>query len=152
MSTAIRLGQLNQQRDQPLSVCVIDKGAYVGAHILSGAVLEPSALHQLIPDWQTKNAPIKTAVTHEQFLLLTQKSSVSLPLPPSMSNKNNYIISLELLCQWLAEQAEQLGIHIFPGFAAQHILYDGQGTVIGIQTGDRGLTKNNEPGPIFNQA
>lgn len=149
LSTAIRLGQLNQERKTPLSVCVIDKGAYIGAHILSGAILELSGLDRLIPDWQQKDAPVRTRVSQEQFLLLTQKSRISLPLLPTLRNHQNYVVSLDLLCGWLAEQAEQLGIHIFPGFAAENVLYDELGAVRGIQTSDKGLTSDRQPGPNF---
>ncbi len=149
LSAAIRLGQLNRGRSNPLSVCIIDKGAYVGAHILSGAILEPSSLNQLIPDWQQKGAPVHTEVCEEQFLILSKNRSFSLPLPKLLRNKKNYIISLELLCQWLSTQAEELGIHIFPGFAGKKMLYDEQGAVIGVQTSDKGLNSQNEPGPTF---
>lgn len=138
LSAAVRLGQLNQQRDTPLSVCVIEKGAYVGAHLLAGAVLEPSALNSLIPDWQQKNAPLHTSVTKDQFLWLTQRTAWSLPVPPAMRNQGNYLISLELFCQWLAKQAEALGVHIFPDFAASQILFSAAGHVAGVQTGDKG--------------
>lgn len=138
LSAAVKLGQLNQQRKTPLSVCVIEKGAYVGAHLLAGAVLEPSALNELIPNWRRQNAPLNIPVTRDQFLWLTKRSSWSLPVPPLMQNHGNFIISLELFCQWLAQQAEALGINIFPSFAASRIIFSADGKVLGVQTGDKG--------------
>jgi electron-transferring-flavoprotein dehydrogenase len=140
LSAGIRLAQLSQQQNKPLSICIIDKGEAIGAHILSGAVLEPRALDELIPDWKTKNAPLHTPVTEDQFLLLTQNRSWKLPTPPQMKNHGNYIISLGLFCRWLAEQAESLGVNIFPGFAATEILYEND-RVCGILTGDKGLDR-----------
>ncbi len=140
LSAAIRLAQL----DKTLNICVLDKGAQVGAHILSGAVLEPRALNELIPDWKQKNAPIHTAVTQDQFLLLTEKKSFRLPTPSQMHNQGNYIISLGKLCRWLAEQAESLGVNIFPGFAATDIIYDGN-RVCGVTTGDKGVDTQGNP-------
>lgn len=140
LSAAIRLAQLSQQHNHPLNICVLEKGAEVGAQILSGAVLEPRALNELIPDWQSKNAPITTAASQDQFLFLTEKNSYRLPTPKQMHNKGNYIISLGRFCRWLAEQAEMLGVNIFPGFAATEIIYkDGQ--VCGVITGDQGIDK-----------
>lgn len=149
LSAAVRLGQLNQQRAAPLSVCVIDKGAYVGAHILGGAVLEPSALNELIPNWAELNPPLQTPVSRDEFLLLTARRSWQMPVPPTMHNHGNYVISLELFCQWLAQQAEALGINIFPGFAAQQIIFSADGQVQGVQTGDKGLNADGTPGPAF---
>ena len=144
LSAGIRLAQLSQQANQSLSICILDKGERVGAHILSGAVLEPRALNELIPDWESKNAPLHTPVTHDQFLLLTKNKSWTLPTPPPMHNKGNHIISLGLFCRWLAEEAERLGVNIFPGFAATDILYDDQ-RVCGIITGDKGLDREGKP-------
>jgi electron-transferring-flavoprotein dehydrogenase len=138
LSAAVRLGQLNQQRPTPLSVCVVEKGAYVGAHLLAGAVLEIGALNELVPDWREKNPPLHTPVTHDQFLWLTQRRAWRLPVPALMRNQGNYIISLELLCQWLAQQAEALGIHIFPGFSASEIIFSPEGAVLGMRTHDQG--------------
>lgn len=140
LSAAIRLAQL----DKNLNICVLDKGAEVGAHILSGAVLEPRALNELIPEWQEKDAPLKTLVQKDQFLLLTEKKSYRLPTPPPMRNHGNYIISLGQLCRWLANQAESLGVNIFPGFAATEIIYEGN-SVRGVITGDKGIDKNGNP-------
>src|SRR5580698_909262 len=114
LAAAIRLKQLAPDA----AVCLVEKGSEVGSHILSGAVLEPRALNELIPDWLTKNAPIHTAVTQDRFLFLTETKSYRLPTPPQMHNRGNYIISLGKFCRWLREQAEGLGINIFPDFAA----------------------------------
>src|SRR3954464_9476425 len=109
LSAAIRLKQLAAEQEHEVSVCVLEKGSEVGSHILSGAVLEPRALNELIPDWQEKNAPIETAASEDEFLWLTETQSWRLPTPPQMHNKGNYIISLGKLCRWLAIQAENLG-------------------------------------------
>lgn len=140
LSAAIRLAQLNAS----LSICILDKAADIGGQILSGAVIEPRALHELIPDWQQKGAPLDTPVTKDQFLLLTEKKSFQLPTPPQMRNHGNYIISLGQFCRWLATQAENLGINIFPGFAATEIIYEND-TVCGIITGDKGVDKHGNP-------
>ena len=151
LSTAIKLKQLNKD----ISVCVLEKGAEVGAHILSGNVFETRALDELIPEWKEKKAPVKTKVSKEKFLFLSQNSSFSWPtwlLPSVQKNHNNYIISLANLCRWLGEQAETLSIEIFPGFPASEILYHEDGSVKGVQTGDMGIDKdgnkkeNFEPG------
>ena len=155
LSTSIKLKQINPD----LSICILEKGSEVGAHILSGNVFETRALDELIPDWREKNAPIKTKVKKEKFLFLGKKNSLSWPtwlLPSVQKNHNNYIISLANLCRWLATQAEDLGVEIFPGFAASKIIYDEDNKVIGVQTGDMGIDKagNNkdsfEPGLIIN--
>ncbi len=113
LSAAIRLTQLAEKNNQPLNICVLEKGAAVGDHIISGAVIEPSALNELIPDWKASNAPLHTPVVHDQFLFLTAKKTYQLPVPPQMKNHGNYIISLSELCRWLAEQAERAGVNIF---------------------------------------
>lgn len=148
LSASIRLAQLSQQHNHPLNICVIDKGADVGSHILSGAVLEPRALNELIPDWQDKQPPMHTPVVHDEFNLLTKNKSWRLPTPPQMNNHGNYIISLGQFCRWLAQQAESLGVNIFPGFAATEIIYDGD-RVCGIVTGDKGLDRHGQPKPNF---
>jgi electron-transferring-flavoprotein dehydrogenase len=140
LAAAIRLAQLGNTQNTPLNICVLDKAAQVGDHILSGAVLDPRALNELIPDWHEKNAPVNTAVTHDQFLLLTATSAWHLPTPPQMHNQGNYIISLGKLCRWLALQAESLGVNIFPAFAATDILYHGD-RVCGVITGDKGVDR-----------
>lgn len=138
LSAAIRLQQLSQQS---LRICVVEKGSEVGAHILSGAVLEPRALNEFIPDWKNLGAPLNTPATDDQFLFLTENKSFHLPTPKPMHNQGNYIISLGNLCRWLAKQAENLGVEIYPGFAATEILYDDQDRVKGIATGAMGIDK-----------
>jgi electron-transferring-flavoprotein dehydrogenase len=147
LAAAIRLAQLGQEKGQELSICVLEKGAEVGAHILSGAVFEPRALDELIPDWKDKGAPLTVAAKDDQFLFLTEKRSFRLPTPPQMHNHGNYIISLGNLCRWLAEQAEALGVEVYPGFAAAEVLYDDNGAVKGVATGDMGIGRDGEPGP-----
>ena len=140
LSTSIKLKQLNPE----INICILEKGSEVGAHILSGNVFETRALDELIPDWKEKNAPIKLKVKKEKFLFLSKKSSLNWPtwlLPSVQHNKKNYIISLGNLCKWLAEQAEALGVEIFPGFPASKVLYSDNHEVIGVQTGDMGLDK-----------
>jgi electron-transferring-flavoprotein dehydrogenase len=144
LSAAIRLSQLSQERQESLSICVIDKGQSVGAHILSGAVLEPRALFELIPDWQNKSPPMHTPVVKDQFFLLSKKNSWRLPTPPQMKNHGNFIISLGEFCAWLAKEAESLGVNIFPGFAAVDAIIEND-RVIGVLTDDKGLDKNNQP-------
>ena len=152
LSTAIKLRQLCLENESDISVCVIEKGSEVGAHILSGAVLEPRALEELFPDWEGMGAPLNTPVTKDQFLFLTENHSFKLPTPPQMNNHGNYIISLGNLCRWLAEQAETLGVEIYPGFAASEVLFNEDGSVKGVATGDMGRgrdgteTENFTPG------
>ena len=140
LSAAIRLKQLSPD----LSVCVLEKGSEVGAHLLSGAVLEPRALDELIPDWKEKGAPLTQAVTGDKFFFLTKNKSWRLPTPPQMHNTGNYIISLGVFARWLADQAQALGVEIYPGFAAAEILYDDNGAVRGVATGDMGIGKDGE--------
>ena len=149
LSCAIKLKQLAQQQQREISVCVIDKGSEVGAHLLSGAVFEPRALAELFPDWQSMDTPLTVPATHDQFYFLTQKRAWRLPTPPTMSNHGNYIISLGRLAKWLAVQAESLGVEIYAGFAAAEILYDESGRVAGVATGDVGIGKNGEPTDRF---
>ncbi|MCH2630915.1 MAG: electron transfer flavoprotein-ubiquinone oxidoreductase [Nisaea sp.] len=152
LSTAIKLRQLCLENESDISVCVIEKGSEVGAHILSGAVLEPRALEELFPDWEGMGAPLNTPVTKDQFIFLTKNHSFKLPTPPQMNNHGNYIISLGNLCRWLAEQAETLGVEIYPGFAASEVLFNEDGSVKGVATGDMGRgrdgteTENFTPG------
>jgi len=148
LATAIELKKLNPET----SVCIIEKGSEVGAHILSGNVFETKALDELIPDWKEKNAPIKTKVSMEEFLFLNKKNGMNIPtwlLPKSLQNHGNYIISLANLCRWLGEQAEALEVEIFPGFAASEIIYNEDGSVAGIQTGDMGVDKEGQPKDTF---
>lgn len=143
LSTACRLMQLAQEKQQELMVCVVEKGSEVGAHILSGAVFEPRSLNELFPDWQELNAPLTTKVTGDDiYLLNNENSGIKLPnfaVPKTMHNDGNYIVSMGNVCRWLAEQAEQLGVEIFPGFPAQSIIYNDDGSVGGVITGDMGL-------------
>jgi electron-transferring-flavoprotein dehydrogenase len=145
LSAAIRLKQLAEAQGQELSVCLVEKGSEVGAHILSGAVIEPRALNELIPDWKEKGAPLNTPVTADRFVFLRENSAITLPTPPQMHNEGNYIISLGNFCRWLGEQAEALGVEIYPGFAAAEVLYHEDGSVKGIATGDMGVGRDGEP-------
>jgi electron-transferring-flavoprotein dehydrogenase len=145
LAAAIRLKQLAAAAEREVAVCVVEKGSEVGAHILSGAVFEPRALDELIPDWRAKGAPLLTPATEDRFLLLTRRRAVRLPTPPQMRNHGNYIISLGNLCRWLARQAEGLGVEIYPGFAAAEVLYDEAGRVRGVATGDMGIGKDGKP-------
>ncbi len=147
LSTAIRLKQLAAAEDRDIGVCVIEKGSEVGAHILSGAVIEPRALFELFPDALERGAPLNTPVEEERFLLLTRGAALRLPTPPQTRNRGNYIVSLGNLCRWLAGEAEALGVEIYPGFAAAEVLYDDAGRVRGVATGDMGLGHDGEPGP-----
>lgn len=148
LSASIRLAQLAKEHQIELSICVIEKGAEVSSHILSGAVLEPRALNELIPDWKEKQAPVETPATHDEFIFFTEKKSFRLPTPPQMRNDGNYIISLGKLCQWLSEQAESLGVNIFPGFAAVDVIYENN-TVKGIITGDKGIDRKGNKTSLY---
>ncbi len=144
-AAAIRLRQLAAEHGREVSVCVLEKGSEVGAHILSGAVLDPRALDELVPDWKDKGAPLDTPVAQEKFLFLTAKGSFGVPvglMPGQFKNHGNYIVSLGNVCRWLAEQAEGLGAEVFPGFAAAEVLYDDTGRVCGVATGDMGIAKD----------
>src|SRR5687767_4259282 len=149
LAAAIRLKQLAAEAEHELSVCVIEKCSEAGAHILSGAVLEPRALNELIPDWQEKGAPLETPVTEDNLLYLTARKSYRLPTPPQMHNEGNYIVSLGNVVRWLGQQAEALGVEIYPGFAAAEVLHDEAGRVMGVATGNMGVTKEGVPGPNF---
>ena len=149
LSAAIRLKQLAAEQDQEVNVCVLEKGSEVGAHILSGAVVEPRALDELIPDWKERGAPLSTPATDDRFLFLTRETSYRLLTPPQMNNHGNYIISLGNLCRWLATQAEELGVEIYPGFAAAEVLYDDKGAVVGVATGDMGVNREGQPTEQF---
>ena len=144
LASAIRLRQLAAEKGKEISVCVIEKGSEVGAHILSGAVLEPKALAELFPDWQDRGAPLNTPVESDQFLLLGKSRAIRLPTPPQMNNHGNYIVSLGNVCRWLAEQAEAMDVEIYPGFAAAEVLYAEDGSVRGVATGDMGIGKDGE--------
>jgi electron-transferring-flavoprotein dehydrogenase len=144
LGTAIRLKQLANEAGRELSVCVLEKGSEVGAHILSGAVVEPRALDELLPDWKENGAPLNTPVEEDRFLFLTKKRAFRLPTPPQMHNEGNYIVSLGNLCRWLGQQAEALGVEIFAGFAAAEVLYAEDGAVSGVATGDMGIGKDGQ--------
>jgi electron-transferring-flavoprotein dehydrogenase len=152
LSTAIRLKQLAAEKGKEISVVVLEKGSEPGAHILSGAVLDPLSLTELFPDWKAMGAPLNQPVTGEAFLFLSESTGYLTPnflLPKCSQNHGNYIISLGALTKWLAEQAEALGVEIFPGFAAAEVLYDEAGAVRGVATGNLGVEKNGEPGGNF---
>ncbi len=145
LAAAIRLRQLSAAEGHEVSVCVIEKGSEVGAHILSGAVLDPIALNELIPDWKEQGAPLNSPVTDDRFMVMTAANHVSVPgflLPPIMRNHGNYVVSLGNVCRWLAQQAEALGVEIYPGFAAAEVLYNDDGSVRGVATGDMGVAKD----------
>ncbi|HJQ61065.1 MAG TPA: electron transfer flavoprotein-ubiquinone oxidoreductase [Vineibacter sp.] len=145
LAAAIRLKQLAAEQGHEVSVCLLEKGSEIGAHILSGAVIDPIALNELIPDWKGKDAPIKTEVTDDRFLWLTQPSSFRFPnfsMPRLMNNHGNYIVSLGNVCRWLGQQAEAVGVEIYPGFAAAEVLYHDDGSVKGVATGDMGIGKD----------
>ncbi len=145
LAAAIRLRQLSQQHGHEVSVCIVEKGSEVGAHILSGAVIDPLALNELIPDWKEKGAPLNTPVSEDRFLILGESKQLRIPnllLPPLMNNHGNYIVSLGNVCRWLAQQAEALGVEIYPGFAAAEVLYNDDGSVKGVATGDMGVARD----------
>jgi electron-transferring-flavoprotein dehydrogenase len=147
LSAAIRLKQLAAEAGSEVSVCVIEKGSEVGAHILSGAVIDPIAINELIPDWKERGAPIHTKVTKDRFAFLTSVAQINIPsfiMPPLMNNHGNYIVSLGNLCRWLGTQAEELGVEIYAGFAGAEVLYDDKGAVVGVATGDMGIGKDGQ--------
>ncbi|MEE8309359.1 MAG: electron transfer flavoprotein-ubiquinone oxidoreductase [Hyphomicrobium sp.] len=148
LAAAIRLKQLAAEAKRDLSVVVLEKGSEVGAHILSGAVIDPIGLNRLIPDWKEKGAPLETPVHEDKFLVLGEAGVMRLPnifMPPLMSNHGSYIASLGALCGWLGEQAAELGVEIYPGFAAAEVLYDDNGAVTGVATGDMGVGRDGKP-------
>ena len=149
LSTAIRLRQLCAEHGSDLSICIVEKGSEVGAHILSGAVLEPRSLDELLPDWKDRGAPLHTPAREDRFLFLTRSGAVRLPTPPQMHNDGNYIISLGNLCRWLGEQAEALDVSIFPGFPASEVLYREDGSVKGVATRDMGVGRDGQPKASF---
>lgn len=151
LSAAIKIKQLVQKTERDISVCVLEKGSEVGAHILSGAVIDPIALDELLPDWKAQGAPLHTEVQADEFLIMTESKTWTIPhqlMPPLMSNKGNYIASLSDLCRWLGEQAESLGVEIYAGFAAQEMLYE-DNKVIGVITGDMGRDATGQPTAQF---
>jgi electron-transferring-flavoprotein dehydrogenase len=145
LAAAIRLRQICEETGTDISVCVVEKGSEVGAHIMSGAIMEPRAMNELFPDWKERGAPLNTPVVQEKMLILTKSNGIRVPnfsFPKEFDNHGNYIVSLGNVCRWLGEQAEALGVEIFPGFAAAEILYDDQGRVKGIATGDMGIAED----------
>ncbi len=152
LSAAIRLKQLAAEQGRDVSVCVLEKGGELGAHILSGAVMDPIALNELIPDWKEKGAPLNTAVTEDQVLFLTETRAIRTPnfmVPKMLTNHGNYVISLANVTRWLGAQAESLGVEIFPGFPASEVLYNEDGSVKGVATGNMGVKRDGEPGGDF---
>ncbi|MGZ3181605.1 MAG: electron transfer flavoprotein-ubiquinone oxidoreductase [Telluria sp.] len=152
LSAAIKLKQLAAEKGQEVSVCVLEKGSEVGAHILSGAVMDPKALTELIPDWKEKGAPLNTPVTEDRVLFLTATAAHQTPgflVPKCFENHGNYIVSLGNVVRWLGQQAEALGVEIFPGFPAAEILYNDDGSVKGVATGNMGVKRDGTPGPDF---
>jgi electron-transferring-flavoprotein dehydrogenase len=148
LAAAIKLKQLAAASGRDISVVVLEKGSEVGAHILSGAVIDPIGLNALIPDWKAKGAPIETPVTEDQFLYLGPSGDLKLParlMPPMLNNHGNYIVSLGAVVRWLGEQATALGVEVYPGFAATEVLHDASGAVVGVATGDMGVAKEGEP-------
>jgi len=148
LAAAIRLRQLSLAGGKDVSVCVLEKGSEVGAHVLSGAVIEPRALNELIPDWQAKGAPLTTPATQDKFLFLTKTGAIRLPTPPQMNNHGNYVASLGNLVRWLGKQAEELGVQIFPGFAAADVIIE-NGVVKGVKTGEFGRGKDGKEKPGY---
>lgn len=142
LSTAIRIRQLAEEHDLDLTVCVLEKGAEVGSHVLSGNVFEPRALNELIPDWKDKGAPLNTPATTDNMYYLTETSAIPAPTIPSMQNHGNYIVSLAQLSAWMGEQAEEAGVDIFPATPASEVLYDDNGNAVGVATADMGIAKD----------
>ncbi|HEY8127786.1 MAG TPA: NAD(P)/FAD-dependent oxidoreductase, partial [Hyphomicrobium sp.] len=152
LAAAIRLKQKAAASGADISVVVVEKGSELGAHILSGAIIDPIGLNRLLPDWKERGAPIETPVTEDVFLVLGPEGDVRLPnwpMPPLMKNHGNYIVSLGSVCKWLGEQAAELGVEIYPGFAATEVLYDENGAVAGIATGDMGVGRDGKPKDSF---
>ncbi|MCB1887720.1 MAG: NAD(P)/FAD-dependent oxidoreductase, partial [Rhodocyclaceae bacterium] len=150
LAAAIRVKQLAAEKGHDYSVCLIEKAAEIGAHILSGAVMDPRALTELIPDWKDQGAPLNTPVTEDKVLFLNETGGRQIPnglLPDCFVNHGNYIVRLGNVVKWLGEQAEALGVEVYPGFAGAEVLFDENGAVKGVATGDMGLTREGEPGP-----
>ncbi|RUO34624.1 electron transfer flavoprotein-ubiquinone oxidoreductase [Aliidiomarina soli] len=153
LGTACRLAQLAKENEQELQICVVEKGSEVGAHILSGAVFEPRALNELFPDWKERGAPLNTAVSGDDILLLNNAEKgtklANFMVPKTFHNDGNYIVSMGNICRWLAEQAEALGVEVFPGFSAAQVLYTDAGEVAGVITGDMGVSASGEEKDSF---
>jgi len=154
LGAAIRLKQLAAEKNREVSVCVLEKGSEVGAHILSGAVMDPRALNELIPDWKEKDAPLNAPVTEDRFMFLTETGALKVPsslLPDCFQNHGNYVVSLANVTRWLGSQAEALGVEIFPGFAAAEVLFDDSGRVKGVATGDMGVGRDGKLTDAYQQ-
>ncbi|MCX7158544.1 MAG: NAD(P)/FAD-dependent oxidoreductase, partial [Proteobacteria bacterium] len=154
LSGAIRLKQLAAERGKDVSVCVLEKGSEIGAHILSGAVMDPRAMDELFPDWKSMGAPLTTPVSEDRFMFLTETGATKTPnwmLPGCFQNHGNYIISLANVTRWLGQQAEALGVEIFPGFAAAEVLYHEDGSVKGVATGDMGVGRDGKQTDAYQQ-
>jgi electron-transferring-flavoprotein dehydrogenase len=149
LAAAIRLRQLAAERDREITVCVLEKASELGAHTLSGAVLEPRALNELIPDWKDKGAPLVTAAAKDRFQFLTASRAIALPTPPQMHNTGNYIVSMGRVVKWMGEQAEALGAEIYPGFAAAEVLHHEDGRIKGVATAPMGLDRDGQPKGTF---
>ena len=152
LASAIRLKQCARDAGREISVCLLDKGSEIGAHILSGAIIDPRALDELLPDWRTRGAPLHTRVTQDSLLLLTPQHAWQLPralLPPNLRHEGEYLGSLGELCRWLAREAEAMGVEIYPGFAAASLLSDDEGRICGVLSGEFGRLRTGEPGPRF---
>jgi electron-transferring-flavoprotein dehydrogenase len=152
LASAIRIKQLANEASKEISVCLIEKGAEIGAHILSGAVMDPRAIAELFPNWKEEGAPLNAAVTEDRFLVLSETGAKQVPnmlLPGCFQNHGNYVISLGNVCRWLGQQAEALGIEVYAGFAGAEVLFDEQGAVKGVATGDMGRLKDGSEGPAF---
>ncbi|MFT7527456.1 MAG: electron-transferring-flavoprotein dehydrogenase, partial [Arenicella sp.] len=152
MSAAIKLKQLADEKGQELSICLLEKSAEVGAHILSGAVMEPRAINELFPNWEELGAPLKTPVKRDEMHMLKEKGSFKFPgfmIPPAMHNKGNFVVSLSNVVRWLGEQAEGLGIEIYPGFAGAEVLYNDDGSVKGVATPNNGVDLDGKHKPSF---
>jgi len=145
LGASIRLKQL----DPTLKVCLLEKGAEIGSHILSGAVIDPRALNELFPSWKNHGAPLTTPVTEDKFLFLTSSYAIRLPTPPQMRNKENFVASLGALCKWLAKEAQDLGVEVYPGFAGAKCLFNKENQVIGVETGPQGLDREGKPTSHF---
>ena len=154
LATAIRFAQMAAEAGDEFTVCLVEKGSEIGAHILSGAVFEPRALNELIPDWQEKGAPVNNPVVEDDvYYLVDEKQSMRMPglfVPPGLHNSSeSHAISLGNLCRWLGEQAEELGVMLFPGFAASEVLYNEEGAIKGVATGDMGIGADGEQKPTY---
>ena len=154
LAAAIRLKQLAAEQDREVNVCIVEKGSEVGAHILSGAVMDPRAMNELFPDWKARGAPLNTEVSEDRFLFLSKTGASKVPawlLPKCFQNHGNYVVSLANVCRWLGQRAEELGVEIYPGFAAAEVLFHADGRVKGIATGDMGIGKDGQRGDDYQQ-